>query len=141
MSDLLPVLAAAVIGLLSWLVFGENRGLLVPNLVTFLLVLERLNLRLSRIGTSLNRIVEFSGSMQLVEDLLDPSDKQFRCLGGVPFMGLRQIIRLEGVGLTYPVRQQPALAGITLEIPAGSTVALVGDQVVANPAWWTCWWG
>ncbi len=128
MSDLLPVLAAAAIGLLSWLVFGENRGLLVPNLVTFVLVLQRLNLRLSRIGTSLNRIVEFSGSMQLVEDLLDPSDKQFRRLGGVPFRGLRQIIRLEGVGLIYPERQQPALAGITLEIPAGSTVALVGES-------------
>jgi ATP-binding cassette subfamily B protein/subfamily B ATP-binding cassette protein MsbA len=46
----------------------------------------------------------------------------------VPFSGLRQGIRLEAVGLTYLERQQPALEGIDLEIPVGSTVALVGES-------------
>ena len=40
-SDLLPVLAAAGIGLLSWQLFGGNGALLVPNLVTFVLVVRR----------------------------------------------------------------------------------------------------
>jgi ATP-binding cassette subfamily B protein/subfamily B ATP-binding cassette protein MsbA len=66
--------------------------------------------------------------MQEVEDLLDPADKQFRRRGGAPFTGLRQVIRLEGVGLYYPERQQPALSAINLEIPVGSTVALVGES-------------
>jgi ATP-binding cassette subfamily B protein/subfamily B ATP-binding cassette protein MsbA len=127
-SDLLPVLAAAAIGLLSWQLFGGHADLLVPNLVTFALVLQRLNLRLSRIGTSLNRIAEFSGSMQQVEELLDPADKQFRRQGGSPFKTLSQSIRIENVGLTYPERQQPALKGIDLEIPVGSTVAVVGES-------------
>ena len=127
-NDLLPVLAAAAIGLLSWHVFGQHRGLLVPNLVTFVLVLQRLNLRLSRIGLSLNRVAEFSGSMQQVEDLLDPADKQFRRRGGMNFSGLKQGIRLEAVALTYPEREHPALEGVDLEIPAGSTVALVGES-------------
>ena len=118
-SDLLPVLAAAAIGLLSWQVFGGHGSLLVPNLVTFVLVLQRLNLRLSRIGTSLNRIAEFSGSMQQVEDLLNPADKQFRRQGGAPFTGLRRIIRLENVGLTYPERQQPALVPRQAPWPIG----------------------
>jgi subfamily B ATP-binding cassette protein MsbA len=127
-SDLLPVLAAAGMGLLSWQLFRGDGRLLVPNLVTFVLVLQRLNLRLSRIGGCLNRMTEFSGSMQQVEQLLDPHDKQFRRQGGIPFVGLKQGIRLEGVELTYPDRQQPALQGIDLEIPVGSTVALVGES-------------
>ena len=127
-SDLLPVLAAATIGLLSWHLFGGQADRLVPNLVTFVLVLQRLNLRLSRIGFSLNRVTEFSGSMQQVEDLLDPADKQFRRCGGITFSGLKQGIRLEAVALTYPERDQPALEEIDLEIPAGSTVALVGES-------------
>ncbi|MCX5966483.1 MAG: ABC transporter ATP-binding protein [Cyanobacteria bacterium] len=127
-SDLLPVLAAAGIGLLSWHLFGGNGALLVPNLVTFVLVLQRLNLRLARISGSLNRLTEISGSMQQVEELLDPADKQFRRQGGVPFTGLEQGIRLEGVELTYPERQLKALLGIDLEIPVGSTVALVGES-------------
>lgn len=96
--------------------------------MTFVLVLQRLNLRLARIGFSLNRLAEFSGSMQQVEDLLHPAGKQFRRQGEVPFSGLRQGIRLEAVGLTYLERQQPALEGIDLEIPVGSTVALVGES-------------
>jgi ABC-type bacteriocin/lantibiotic exporter with double-glycine peptidase domain len=128
----LPVLAAATIGLLSWQLFGGHGGLLVPNLVIFVLVLQRLNLRLnlrlSRIGLSLNRAAEFSGSMQQVEDLLDPADKQFRRRGGLPFRGLDQGIRLQALTLLYPERERPALKGIDLEIPAGSIVALVGES-------------
>jgi ATP-binding cassette subfamily B protein/subfamily B ATP-binding cassette protein MsbA len=66
--------------------------------------------------------------MQLLEELLDPNGKQFRRQGGVAFAGLGQGIRLEGVSLTYPEREQPALSNINLEIPAGSTVALVGES-------------
>lgn len=127
-SDLLPVLAAAVIGLMSWHLFGGPHGLLVSNLVVLVLVLQRLNLRLSRIALSVSRMAEFSGSMHLLEELLDSSGKQFRRQGGVPFNGLGRGIRLEGVGLTYPERERPALGGIDLEIAAGSTVALVGES-------------
>ncbi len=36
-------------------------------------------------------------------------------------------VRLDNVGLTYPGAARPALAGIDLDIPAGSTLALVGE--------------
>jgi ATP-binding cassette subfamily B protein len=36
-------------------------------------------------------------------------------------------VRVEGVGFTYPGADRPALAGIDLDIPAGSTLALVGE--------------
>ena len=127
-SDLLPVVAATLIGLLSWHLFAGQDNVLVPNLVVFVLVLQRLNIRLARIGASLNRMAEFSGSMQQVEDFLEPTGKQFRRRGGLPFTALRQGIRLEGISLSYPERQQAALSGIDLEITAGSTVALVGES-------------
>lgn len=47
-SDLLPVLAAVIIGLLSWYLFGGKGNLLIANLLTFVLVLQRLNLSLRR---------------------------------------------------------------------------------------------
>jgi ATP-binding cassette subfamily B protein/subfamily B ATP-binding cassette protein MsbA len=125
-SDLLPVVAAALIGLLSWHLFDGASEQLVPNLVVFVLVLQRLNIRLVRIGASLNRMAEFSGPMQQVEELLDPAGKQFRRRGGMPFQALRKGIRLQDVSLVYPERDEPALSGIDLEIPVGSTTALVG---------------
>jgi subfamily B ATP-binding cassette protein MsbA len=127
-SDLLPVLAAALIGLLSWYQFEAQEGLLVPNLVVFVLVLQRLNLRLARIANCMTRMAELRGTVRLLEDLLDPTDKQFRRQGGKPFTGLGQGIQLEGVSLTYPERQQKALSDINLDIAAGCTTALVGES-------------
>jgi ATP-binding cassette, subfamily B, bacterial len=37
-------------------------------------------------------------------------------------------IRLEGVSYTYPGRAAPTLRGVTAALPAGATVALVGDN-------------
>jgi len=36
-------------------------------------------------------------------------------------------VRFEDVGFTYPGADRPALAGIDLDVPAGSTLALVGE--------------
>jgi len=36
-------------------------------------------------------------------------------------------VKFENVGFTYPGADRPALAGINLDIPAGSTLALVGE--------------
>jgi ATP-binding cassette subfamily B protein/subfamily B ATP-binding cassette protein MsbA len=127
-SDLLPVIAAATIGLLSWQIFDGKGILLIPNLVTFVLVLQRLNLRLARMAQSFNLLNENSGPMELLEQLLDPTDKQFRRHGGLPFAGLQKAIRFEGVGLAYPERDTPALEVIDLEIPKGNTIALVGES-------------
>jgi ATP-binding cassette, subfamily B, bacterial len=41
---------------------------------------------------------------------------------------IRHGIRLEDVGFTYPGTTTPVLQGVNLELPAGSTVALVGEN-------------
>ncbi|MFI2667417.1 ABC transporter ATP-binding protein [Micromonospora carbonacea] len=41
---------------------------------------------------------------------------------------LRHGIRLVGVELSYPGGEQPVLAGLDLHLPAGATVAIVGDN-------------
>ncbi|MFJ3881026.1 ABC transporter ATP-binding protein [Streptomyces sp. NPDC090077] len=46
---------------------------------------------------------------------------------GVPAR-LARGIRLEGVGFSYPGTDRPVLRDVTLDLPAGSTVALVGEN-------------
>jgi len=127
-SDLLPVIAAAVIGILSWLMFKGNGDLLVPNLITFVLVIQRFNLRLSRLGSGLNRLAENSGALQEVEKILDTSDKQFRRNGGLSFATLTRDLLFENVSLTYPDRLEPSLFDINFRIAKGAMVALVGES-------------
>jgi ATP-binding cassette subfamily B protein len=41
--------------------------------------------------------------------------------------GVRGAVRFEGVGFTYPDVHRPALTGIDVTVPAGTTLALVGE--------------
>ena len=47
---------------------------------------------------------------------------------GVPDHAGPAALALQGVGFTYPGQGRRALAGVTVEIPAGKTVALVGTS-------------
>ncbi|MEV0681801.1 ABC transporter ATP-binding protein [Actinosynnema sp. NPDC050436] len=48
--------------------------------------------------------------------------------GGVPPDRLRDGIRLDGVSLTYPGATEPSLREVSLTLPAGCTVAVVGEN-------------
>ena len=127
-ADLMPVLAAAVIGGLSWVLYRGNGQLLVPNLITFVLIIQRLNIRLTRMGNCLNRLTENQALMSELEEILNPDDKQFRRTGGLPFSGFSDRIVLDAVSLRYPDRHRFALRDVTLNFPLGARIALVGES-------------
>lgn len=61
----------------------------------------------------------------IVELLRLPAEQAEEGEDAVP-LPLEREIRLEGVGLSYPGRGEPALSGIDLVIPRGARVAIVG---------------
>ncbi|MDO8122236.1 ABC transporter ATP-binding protein [Isoptericola sp. b490] len=63
------------------------------------------------------RIFEY---LDLPVEVADPAQP-------VPLTDVRGHVRLEGVGFTYPGSEEPALADVTLDVPAGTTLALVGE--------------
>lgn len=127
-AELMPVLAAAVIGALSWLVYKGNGQLLVPNLITFVMIIQRLNIRLTRMGSSMNRLTENRASMHELEEILKPDDKQFRRIGGLPCFGFSDKIVIDSVSLLYPDRHRYALQDVSLDLPRGAKIALVGKS-------------
>jgi subfamily B ATP-binding cassette protein MsbA len=60
--------------------------------------------------------------------LLDPRDKPFLASGSRPVAPLRRGIRFEDVSFCYTASGLAALDGVTIEIPAGRTTALVGPS-------------
>jgi len=127
-SSLLPILAIAVIAAISlFLLGGRNSGLL-PSLVTFVLSLQRLNLRLNITASALNGLADNSGRLDRLNQILSPAGKQFRRIGGTPFISLQREISLQGVSLNYAPELPPALSDISFTLPRGRMIALVGPS-------------
>ena len=99
-----------------------------PSLVTFVVASQRLNGTFGTIATSLAALNTNAALLDLLNKLLEPADKQFRRRSGFTFKSLQQGITLRNLTLQYGPELQPALRNINLNIPSGSTVALVGSS-------------
>jgi subfamily B ATP-binding cassette protein MsbA len=125
-AELLPVLAALSLGMLSWTLTGGQNTLMVPGLATFVLALQRLNIRLAKLANSFNALTENRPRMELLDELLISTNKTFRRRGGKPFIGLEKEICFQDVGFRYPNREHHTLESINFAIPHQGMVALVG---------------
>jgi ATP-binding cassette subfamily B protein/subfamily B ATP-binding cassette protein MsbA len=96
--------------------------------VTFVVASQRLNSTFGTIATSLAALNTNAALLDLLNKLLEPADKQFRRRSGLKFKSLQQGITLRNLTLQYGPELQPALRNINLNIPSGSTVALVGSS-------------
>jgi ATP-binding cassette subfamily B protein/subfamily B ATP-binding cassette protein MsbA len=127
-SSFLPILAIAVIAALSLLLFGGRSTGVLPSLVTFVLALQRLNMRLSGLASTANGLADNSGRLERLNEILSPEGKQFRRMGGTPFVALERKISFEAVGLQYAPELPPALSDISFSLPKGRMLALVGPS-------------
>jgi len=125
-AEALPMLAAVLLGLLSWQLTSGRSELMIPSLATFVLALQRLNTRLIKIGQSSTKLIENSASLAALDELLEPDNKLFRRSGGRTFSGLQNQIEFRSVGLLYPGQKQPALVDVSFSVEKYASVALVG---------------
>ena len=125
-SAFLPILAIAIIAGVSVVVFANRTSGVLPSLVTFVLALQRLNVRLGVLAGLATGYAASSAAVNRLNGILDRTDKQFVRTGGFPFEGLQQGLLLQVVSLRYAPNLPLALDGINLEIAVNSTVALVG---------------
>ncbi|MCP9787666.1 ABC transporter ATP-binding protein [Cyanobium sp. Maggiore-St4-Cus] len=127
-SSFLPILAIAVIAGLSLLLLGGRSTGVLPSLVTFVLALQRLNVRLSGVAGTFNQLADNSGRLARLNQLLSPAGKQFRRQSGISFRQLQGQIRFEGVGLRYAPEIPPSLGDISFALQKGQMLALVGPS-------------
>jgi ATP-binding cassette subfamily B protein/subfamily B ATP-binding cassette protein MsbA len=127
-SSLLPLVCITILVALSVVLFQNRSTGVMPSLITFVLGLQRLNVRLTSLATSVSVVVDNLPILARIDAVLSTEDKQFVRRGGVAFTGLADAIRFDCVGLTYPSCEEPVLHDLSFTIPKGSTTALVGSS-------------
>jgi subfamily B ATP-binding cassette protein MsbA len=127
-SAFLPILAVALIASLSLVLLGGRSSGVLPSLVTFVIALQRLNVRLSGLAAISNQLAENSGRLQRLNQILSSEDKEFRRQGGRQFIALGRDIVLEQVSLRYSPELPPSLQEISFTLPRGRMLALVGPS-------------
>ncbi|MEO1994088.1 MAG: ABC transporter ATP-binding protein [Planctomycetaceae bacterium] len=92
----------------------------------FLLIVFRLLIPATNLNRSLAEIRNLYPSLQTVLEFLDRGNKPYLVNGDQVFDKLQIGVRLEGVTFRYDPEEDPVLINVTLEIPDGKMVAIVG---------------
>jgi ATP-binding cassette, subfamily B, bacterial len=125
------VFAAGLVGAIVVLVLRAAQGHVTPGQVVMAVsLLRRAQTQISRstdTAGSFNTAVNTAGQLLWLEDHAAQSHQEHVRPAAIPSR-LRTGIRLEGVVFAYPGADEPALGPIDLELPAGLTIALVGEN-------------
>ncbi|ARZ66577.1 ABC transporter ATP-binding protein/permease [Streptomyces sp. HU2014] len=123
-SALSGLAAVAAYGVL-WLLLASG-GMPLAVAGTAVIAVRGASAGLTSLVTQVNRLYEEAMYLSDLEDACDAAERQAIPSGGTPLAGGAEEIRLEQVSFAYPDTAVPALRDITLAIPPGKVVALVG---------------
>ncbi|MGL5942326.1 MAG: heterocyst formation ABC transporter subunit HepA [Waterburya sp.] len=121
-AGILMLLGIMVVGF-AWLI--PNGYLQSASFLTFLVVLLRITPLIRQLNSSTAKFSDFYGSFRNIQELLRTDNKPYFKDGKVKFTELKQAIEIIDVDFGYD-DDEPVLEQISLTIPKGSTVALVG---------------
>jgi subfamily B ATP-binding cassette protein MsbA len=114
--------------LVGFFLFQENRTNLLPDLLTFIAVLNRLSGRVSQIGVIWSNFANQISRASIIKDLLVHGALARKTSGSIHFESLQSNIRFVDVSLRYSSREDFALRNVSFEIPVGTNLALVGPS-------------
>lgn len=131
---LTELLAAALAGTATLATYGALAALMLaggmPMAVagTAVLAIRTGAASLAALVTHINRTYEEALFVRDLERLVDQAERRAIPVGGLDIGPPQRHIRFEEVSFTYPDRDRPALDAVTLTIPVGKVVALVGEN-------------
>jgi len=108
--------------------FAQQRGIGIPVLLAFLMLLYRLQAPLKALDGARINLAEFTPALEDVEWLLANAPDERQRAGQRRSEGLQSRIALEIVSFAYPGTDTPVLRGVTTEFRRGEVVAIVGPS-------------
>ena len=97
----------------------------LPKLALFIVVVIRLIAPMGELLSLHSQMTVVEPMLETIFDALDntPAEQEG---GAVPFIGLKRGVSFRSVSYTYPSGKNSALSSVSMELPRGSTVGVVG---------------
>ncbi len=127
-SDSIMVFGMGSFLLGGFFLFRHDQANLLPSLLTFIAVLNRLSMRVSTGFGTIAGIQSQLARLRIVDELFEEKKLTYTRLGGQAFDYLKREIRFDHVSLVYPGRDKPALTQVSFSLPKGKMIALVGGS-------------
>jgi len=108
--------------------FAQHRGIGIPVLLAFLLLLYRTLAPLKALDGARVSLAEYTPALEDIERLLTNAPDERQRPGRRPSHGLESRITIEDVHFAYPGTDTPVLRGITTEFVRGEVVAIIGPS-------------
>lgn len=128
LSDSVVTLGIGLFLVASYYVFQAGNSDFLPQMLTFMAVLNRMSGRVSTLGGAAAEMMGTLGGFKVVNEVLSDQGKTYLRRGGAPFQGLSDAIVFDHVTLLYQDREVPALHAVSFRMPRGTTTALVGPS-------------
>ncbi|MFD9409922.1 ABC transporter ATP-binding protein [Streptomyces sp. NPDC059989] len=128
------LLAAALSGAAALVTYGAMGALIVSGRMdlavagTAVIAVRTGSASLGALVNTTNTLHEESLYVRDLERFVAAAGRRAIPVGGLPLPERLGTLRLDDVHFSYPDREEPALAGVSLTIEAGSVVALVGEN-------------
>lgn len=127
-TSLLPLISITAIVALSAVFFKERGSGVLPSMITFILGLQRLNVRATSLSSSVTQVTDNIPIFDRIDSILSLDGKQFVRRGGIPFASFSEKIVFDDVSLVYPRSHDKAIDRVSFSIAKGTTTALVGSS-------------
>ncbi len=125
MAGILTVLAIVLLGRIF---FANQLDSLSTVLLTYLLVLFRLLPFVAQLNGSRGAFANMAPSVAVVNEFLRRDNKPFMQKGQHLYTELKEGIRFENLSFWYPGHERQVLEDVSLWLPKGTTLALVGSS-------------
>ncbi|WP_071190553.1 ABC transporter ATP-binding protein [Trichormus sp. NMC-1] len=128
LSEFMGVTCLVMIVFLSRTLFADKINAVSTVLLTYLLVLLRLLPLISQLNTIRSNFASISTSVNMVSEFLRLENKPFMGNGKLPYKTLRQGVKFQSISFAYTSNEKQVLKDVTLDLPCGTTLALVGGS-------------
>jgi subfamily B ATP-binding cassette protein MsbA len=124
-----PIYEVLAAGFLVFILYTSlSSGQPLAALLVFLFVLYRLQPLVKALDESRVHLVSLGGAVDAVTDLINATKAATVSPGKKPFDGLKKELRFDRVSFRYNSGERPALEDVSVRLPAGKTIALVGHS-------------